>query len=223
MAKRSKPITPASVARRVIVRDQGEVFTLPVNEGFGDPNTISSERGVDPDASEARLREQGMVLAVQRAVMPANLRAWVRSLQRRKGGNRRLAEELVAMEPDPEHEATDVRNMLRKLQEWAQGKYQRAAGRNARRVARLVIAEADYTLLGVTGFWVMDDGKVKEGQAIYRRFNTEPEHDDMARGILQSPDGSGFIDLVVTAANGIIKPYGVELVHLNGLHVEVQR
>ena len=192
-----RPLTAAAVSRLVVVRD-GSVFTLAVNEAFVG-RTITADGGVEyPDAAEVRLAQAGLALAVIRTLQPTDLAAWARGVSRRSGGNPRLAEQLVALAPDPRHGETAQRNMLRKLQEWGQGKYRRASGINARRVALYRLAtETDRFHLGVTGEW---DGVGPNGEAVFRRFNTQPEEVAQALAALGTPDGAGIIAAVIASA-----------------------
>ena len=218
----AKKLTPSAVARLVVVRD-GSVFTLAVNEDF-QGRTITAEGGVEyPDAAEVRLAQAGLALAVIQTLQPPDLAAWAQRVGRRSGGNPRLAEQLVALAPDPKHSETAQRNMLRKLQEWGQGKYKRASGINARRVALYRLAtETERFLLGVTGNW---DGAGPHGAEVYRRFNTQvkdPNETPEALAALGTPDGAGIIAAVITSANKQAEPYEVDLLTLAGLHAQFQ-
>ena len=200
----------------VVVRD-GSVFTLAVNEGF-QGRTITAEGGVDyPDAAEVRLAQAGLALAVIQTLQPPDLAAWAQRVGRRSGGNPRLAEQLVALAPDPKHSETAQRNMLRKLQEWGQGKYKRASGINARRVALYRLStEAERFHLGATGHYLINEDER------FRRFNTQPDEEREALAALGTPDGAGIIAAVITSANKQAEPYEVDLLTLAGLHAQFQ-
>lgn len=229
-----------SLARtNVIVRRDGAVFvlTLPVNEGFKAPNVMDRQRGVvyaeyesdafvpiTPMPGPLQVAEMAMAYAARREALPGNLARWTTQAARREGGNVKLAAALVALEPDPKHAKTDQRNMLRKVEEWKQGKYKAAAGRNQRRVAAYVISNARRVSMGVTGQWWLVKRENEEPQGpIYRRFNTQP---DKARDRALSvrallSEGSDFILDTQYAASDQIGAYAVYVEVVHGLHVEV--
>jgi len=136
------------------------------------------------------------------------------------------------MEPDPLHKATDERNMTRKLEEYAQGKYKTAAGRNARRIASWVILHSDL-LAGVTGLWELvknADDEPGDGELLYRRFNTALDEQEDQEGLErtwtrrdESKLGLDHIALVQFRAQEVIQgPYGLQLIDVHGLHAELR-
>lgn len=243
-ARSSKAKTFARRARslsrsHVVVRRDGAAFilTLPVNEGFKPPNRMDKERGVvyaeyDEDAfvpivpmpGPLQVAEMAITYAARREALPGNLARWTARAAKAEGGNVKLAAALVALEPDPKHAKTDQRNMLRKVEEWKQGKYKAAAGRNQRRLSAYILSTARRISIGVTGQWWLVKRENEEPQGpIYRRFNTQPTEGRDRALTLDSllREGTDFISNVETAARYQISAYAAYLEVCHGLHVEV--
>ena len=243
MAKNNPPITTAAqvARRRVIVRSAGEVFTLPVNPRFAEPNQIDERRGVDfiPGSTpEIALAEAGMAIAVQNQIFKGlSLRSWLGRQFRRRGGASRFVDELLGLEPPPAGaDAHKFRAALLRSVERAgpakkgEGSRKQSHGsiRNIayqRRIAHYVVATHRPELtLGVTGLWEEDLAPPAKPVETYRGFRTDPDDEEevtMALDALMRPDGAGFIEAVVYAANNRDYAYAVRLLALHGLHVEL--
>ena len=241
MAKSNPPITTAAqvARRRVIVRSAGEVFTLPVNPRFAEPNRIDETRGVSyapTPAAEVALAEAGMAIAVQNQIFKGlSLRSWLGRQFRRRGGAARFVDELLGLEPPPAGaDAHKFRAALLRSVERAgpakKGERKQSHGsiRNIayqRRIAHYVVATHRPELTaGVTGLWEEDLAPPAKPIETYRGFRTDPDDEEevaMALDALMRPDGAGFIEAVVYAANNRGYAYAVRLLALHGLHVEL--
>lgn len=246
---RAQAMRPAAVkrarelaARVVRINRDGPDFTLwlATNPGFR-PQRIDETLGLpygeidgdeyyelQPLDPELQVAELAMSYAAVAAALPRNLKQWTIATAKRAGGNRALAASLVAMEPDLAHTATEQRNMLRKVEEWAQGKYKTPAGRNARRVAALILVTAQSVSLGVNGEWyyVKREG-VLDGPHV-RWFNTDPSNERQGRywsytaGAILAGEGDGFIAFVVEVLGQIIQHYGAVLTQVFALQADVR-
>ena len=224
MAK--KKLTGAALAESR-VRSQGadaaNVYSLPVNPDFQEPNVVDKTRGVEyPGAAENVQAEQGIARRVLDVLMPKNVSEWIGTMARRRGGNEGLARDLVAMKHDP-NAKSEYKNMLRALQ--------RAGPSTARseshvgiskklyreRIALLRIREAKHLVIGVRGLWHIED------EEKYRVFNSDPRersHVEAAIDALRL-DGAGFISAVIDIAAEYVQPYAPELLKTHELRVEV--
>ncbi len=225
----------------VTVSVDGEMLVafLATNEGYEPPQTMDYARGIGPGKPEQRQGEQAITRRMlAELVMRDTLRAWtIRESKAREQrdehgkvttvGNRALAEALVDAEPAPlMPRERQVRNMLRKVQEWAQGKYGRAGGRNGRRVAELRgdvdaagarIAALSVVGLGVTGHWVISSDY--DDRAVY----TDPYDEATlrrARAVL-ARDGDSIVDLCVEEAQSFARGGEAMIERIYALHVEV--
>lgn len=255
MAGKKKELEGAVYAE-TRVRDQkadgADVYSLPVNEGFEDPNEPDQDRGVEFDpypAMENGEAEEGITRHVLAALFPEKIALWIAQTEARKGGLPRLAADLVAMLPNPDQKPTkksptareaDEANMLRALQRSGPAK---KAGRKEehggmskplyrKRIALLRLTEAPHLVIGVRGWWQIDE------KDTYRVFHTEPRESEQKRhpsrwrgagtsdhvaAVLTAfrKDGAGFIDAVITAANEYTQPYEAILISTHELRVEV--
>lgn len=233
MAKRSKRLTGAALARarvRVSRPDGATIYSLPVNPGFAEPNEPDEARGVEyPGAIENIQAEQGIARRVMGSLQPENLQNWIRGQIRRKGGANNLARQLLAQDTPGAAELGSrdrtYRAMLRKVEEWREGKYKRAGGKNAVRVGLLLLREARHVVLGVRGLWELPDrGDSAQVEERYMLFNTEPGeggHATLAREVLRH-DGDGFIDLVRVAVAETVHNAGGEVTLLQTLELRVE-
>lgn len=241
MANKTPPITTAAqvARRRVIRRAQGEVFTLPVNPQFKDPNKIDESRGVDyPEARECALAEAGMAIAVQNSLFSRlPLRTWLGRQFRRRGGAARFVDDLLGLEPAPAGADPEKfrRALLRSVER--AGPAASEAGRKQshgsirnlayqRRIAHYVLETGrrkPEVVAGVTGVWEEEHGDGVKRE-VYRGFRTDPDEPEEVKAVfaaLMRPDGAGLIETVIEAANSREYSYLVNLVALHGLHIEL--
>lgn len=119
-----------------------QVFVCVTNPGLRDGRMGGHSRpdtGVEPDSRDLRTAEAALCRRVL-AEMGSHdtLREWTTREAKARGGNPALARDLLMAYDTPEREwGHQYKAMLRKVQEWRQGKYLRPSGANARRVAIL--------------------------------------------------------------------------------------
>lgn len=232
-----KKLTGAALAQSKVIdtsKDSRFKLSLPVNEGFADPNEVDRTRGVDYEKREApenREAERGIGAAVLAGLFPANLSRWIAETAARKRGLPGLAADLVAILPNEKQKPTkkldaraaDVAAMLRALQRSApahkEGRKEEHKGgiRKAlyrERIARLRLREARDVVIGVRGYWRITElsktGYISEdatGLVSFRVFNSDPSIPvqlQEARAVLEA-GGAGFIETVIASANGIVR------------------
>lgn len=201
------------------------VYNLPVNPGFDEPNTPDRARGVDyPGASENVQAEQGIARRVIKSLQPDNLEHWIRGQIARRGGAADVARSLLAMNT-PNATRAQYRAQLRKVEEWRQGKYKKAAGGNAARVGLLRLKEAKDLVIGVRGLWLLPSRtKSTEMEERYHVFNSDPRetaHVQAAMDALRL-DGAGFISSVIDIVGEYVHHSGgAELLRTHELRLEV--
>lgn len=207
------------------------IYPLERGDFGGLPFTEVSEYGaerIQPMDEELEIAELAMAYAAQDAAIPTNLKEWTEQQARARGGNRNLARILVYMEPDTARDKTELRNMIRKLEEWRQGKYKAPSGRNARRVARLNLVEASTVTLGVSGVWVFLDTNGEPDFLDNRRFNTNTGDKDGGAAesylgaTILAGEGVDFISTVEASANSEVQNYGCVLETCCALHVDIE-
>lgn len=227
MAARRRRLTGAALAESNVKPQRAEgatVYSLPVNPGFGPPNIVDQARGVEyPGAIENTQAEQGIARAVMKALQPANLQGWIRGQVKRKGGANNVARSLLAMDtPNATHR--QYRAMLRKVEEWGQGKYKSAARANAKRVALLRLREGKHLVIGARGVWLLPDrSNSAEEEERYHLFMSDPRearHVQWAIDALAT-DGEGFIAAVIEVVGEIVHTGEPELLRTHELRVEV--
>lgn len=220
--------------------------------------------GVDPSGHETSEGEEAISLRTLQEIEFADytLGELMRDALKRWGSTRMVAEKLVEMEPNPAAKSQevaphklitrDVAAMQRKVQEWTQGthktrvegqqvvlpgpKYVKPAGRNKRRVVRLMVLFTINLSLGVGGWWTIHDQKdgAREQFMVWNtpgREQTQGGHTRASEGeaakyiraarqiILR--EGEGFVDLVLLSLQDQFKPYPVELDSVHALYVEM--
>lgn len=228
---RSKRLSGAALAADRVRRqpaDGATLYSLPVNPGFAEPNEVDEARGVEyPNAIENIQAEQGIARRVMRSLQPANLQGWIRGQIRRKGGANYLARQLLSMDTPGAAELgareRKYRAMIRKVEEWREGKYRTAAGNNAKRIMLLQLREATRLVFGVRGLWELPDrNNSPDTEERYTVFFTDPkEHANLAKDALRH-DGDGFIDLVRVAVAELVHNAGSEVTLLQTHELRVE-
>jgi hypothetical protein len=216
----SKKLTGAALAQSRVHASQGEgakIYHLPVNPGFAEPNVVDKTRGVEyPGASENVYAEQGIARRVIASLQPPNLESWIRGQIARRGGAGNVARALLAR-TTPNATKAQYKAQLRKVEEWRQGKYKKAAGGNALRVGLLRLEGARHLVIGVRGLWQIDE------KEFFRVFNSDPRETAHVQAALDALrlDGAGFISAVIDIANEYTQPYQAQLLNTHELRVEV--
>lgn len=189
-----------------------------------DPIGQDPAGGIEPGDPEVPIAERALILRYWQEISGRNrlsLKAWVKREQDKRGGSLpRLAADLLGLDTIPRRDPKKTereqsasylgyRNELRKLQEYAQGKYKTAAGARQERIALLPSAEAGnpYAPLAVVAgavlprtalvFAIRGDWQISDDTQLFALKHTieypypSPLHDIAFTG------GQGFIRTVV--------------------------
>lgn len=211
------------VARDIVRVDESPrtlAITLATNPGW-DPIGQDPTGGVEPGDPEVPVAERALILRYWQEISGRSrlsLQAWVKREQEKRGGSLpRLAADLLGLDSiprrdpkRPEREQSPsylgYRNELRKLQEYAQGKYKTAAGARQERIALLPSAEAGnpYAPLSIVAgavlprtalvFAIRGDWQISDDTQLFALKHT-----------IEYPYPSPLHDIAFTGGQGVIR------------------